>query len=109
MLEVFASLAGRYTGQTPDEDGRNYSGPFVETELVDDTFTSLVSEGVVTREIRKQDASKTCDIESIHMRVIKALLPSYYSMILCRPFKLCLSTGISPPAWSLSVVHMMTT
>lgn len=42
------------------------------------------------------------------MRVIKALLPSYYPTILCRLFNLCLSTGTSPPIWNSTDVHMVT-
>jgi hypothetical protein len=62
----------------------------------------------MAREICRQDTNKTCGLDSIHMRVIKALLPSSYPAVLYRLFNLYLSTGSSPLVWNLTEIHIVT-
>jgi hypothetical protein len=99
LQEISASLATRYAGR-PSED----SQPALSSSH---SFVAL-SEEDIAREIRRQDANKTCGLDGIHMRVIKALLPSSYPAVLRRLFNLCLSTGSSPSAWNSTEIHMVT-
>lgn len=99
LQEVSASLASRYAGR-PSEDSQ-------AARSSNHSFIAL-SEEDVAREIRRQDANKTCGLDGIHMRVIKALLPSSYPTVLRRLFNLCLSTGSSPSAWNSTEIHMVT-
>ena len=99
LQEVSASLASRYAGR-PSEDSQ-------AARSSNHSFIAL-SEEDVAREIRRQDANKTCGLDGIHMRVIKALLLSSYPTVLRRLFNLCLSTGSSPSAWNSTEIHMVT-
>jgi hypothetical protein len=99
LQEISASLVTRYAGR-PSEDNqpaRSFSYSFI-----------ALSEEDVAREIRRQDSNKTCGLDGIYMRVIKALLPSSYLSVLRRLFNLCLSTGSSPSAWNSTEIHMVT-
>lgn len=99
--EISDSLAERYAGRAV------VHGEPVVAIGVDQTHDKL-SEGDVTREIRSQDASKTCGLDGVHMRVIKALLPSNYPGVLCRLFNLCLTSGRTPASWNSTHIHMVT-
>jgi hypothetical protein len=99
LQEISTSLARRYA-RRPSEDSQ-------PTRVPSHPCISL-SEEDVAREIRRQDANKTCGLDGICMRVIKILLPSSYLAVLCRLFNLCLSTGNSPPAWNSTEIHMVT-
>ncbi|KAI6788852.1 hypothetical protein KC343_g2541 [Hortaea werneckii] len=101
LQEISGSLAERYAGRALVLDG---SGDGIEA---DETHDEL-SESDVKREIRRQDASKTCGLDGVHMRVIKALLPSCYPTVLCRLSNLCLSSGSTPASWNSTDVHMVT-
>lgn len=101
LREISDSLADRYAGRA-----------LVSNEPVDgagaDQSRDELSESHVVREIRRQDASKTCGLDGVHMRVIKALLPSCYPKVLGRLFNLCLSSGSTPASWNSTDVHMVT-
>lgn len=62
----------------------------------------------MVNDVGRQDASKACGLNSVHMRVIKALLPSRYLQVLCPLFDLCLSDGTAPASWESTDVHMVT-
>ncbi|GAB7336923.1 hypothetical protein MBLNU13_g01490t1 [Cladosporium sp. NU13] len=101
LQEISASLATRYAGRlSEDSQPARSSSP-------SPSFIALSGEDVA-REIRRQDVNKTCGLDGIHMRIIRALLPSSYPAVLCRLFNLCLSTGSSPPAWNSTEIHMVT-
>lgn len=101
LQEISDSLAERYAGRA-----------LLSDESVDgigaDQSRDELSESHVVREIRRQDASKTCGLDGVHMRVIKALLPSCYPKVLCRLFNLCLASGTTPATWNSTDVHMVT-
>jgi hypothetical protein len=99
LQEISISLAERYA-RRPSEDSQPARVP-------SHPFVSLSEEDVV-REIRRQDANKTYGLDGIHIRVIKALLPSSYLAVLCRLFNLCLSIGDIPLAWNSTEIHMVT-
>jgi hypothetical protein len=101
LQEISGSLADRYAGLSSVRD-RPIDG--IEVDPTDDEL----SEGDVAREIRRQDASKTCGLDGVHMRVIKSLLPSCYPRVLCRLFNVCLSTGSTPASWNSTDIHMVT-
>ena len=101
LQEISDSLAERYAGRALLSDG-SVDG------IGADQSRDEVSESHVVREIRRQDASKACGLDGVHMRVIKALLPSCYSKVLCRLFNLCLSSGATPASWNSTDVHMVT-
>lgn len=67
-----------------------------------------LSELDVVQEIRRQDGSKACGLDGIHMRIIKVLLTSSYPAVICRFFNLCVSARYSPLAWNSTDIHMVT-
>jgi hypothetical protein len=69
LQEISGSLAERYAGPASVHDNP------VDGIEVGATGDGL-SESDAAREIRRQDASKTCGLDGVHMRVIKSLLPS---------------------------------
>ena len=101
LREISHSLAERYAGRAL------VCGGSVGATEADQAHDEL-SESDVTREIRSQDASKACGLDGVHMRVIKALLPSTYPGVLCRLFNLCLASGRSPASWNSTHIHMVT-
>lgn len=104
LQEISDSLEKRYAGRALVSDG------WVDGVGVDQRHDelSVVSESHVVSEIRRQDASKACGLDGVHMRVIKALLLSSYPKVLCRLFNLCLSSGRTPASWNSTDVHMVT-
>jgi len=101
LQEISDSLAERYAGRALASDGS------VDSVGVGECHDEL-SESDVVREIRRQDASKACGLDSVHIRVIKALLSSSYPKVLCRLFNLCLSGGSTPSSWNSTDIHMVT-
>lgn len=103
LQEISCSLAERYAGRAL-VPGDSADGVGMDQ----DRSHAGLSESHVVKEIRRQDASKTCGLDGVHMRVIKALLPSCYPKVLCRLFNLCLSSGSTPTSWNSTDVHMLT-
>ena len=103
LREIRDSLAERYAGRAllSDESAHGIG-------VTLDQSRDALSESHVAKEIRRQDASKTCGLDGVHMRVIKALLPSCYPKVLCRLFNLCLASGTTPATWNSTDVHMVT-
>ena len=106
LAEIVASLTQRYTGEEPaaDENPRNTSPTLPETP----TPLSLFSEDEVKREIADQDPNRACGSDSVHIRLLQALLPSPFLRILCHLYNLYLRTGTIPPAWNFTDIHLLT-
>jgi hypothetical protein len=90
--EIAAALSKRYTTEEAFVDGHS-SDASSTTETL-----PPFSEDDVKKEITTQDASKACGSDSIHMRLLQALLPSSFPRLLCRLFNLCLRAGTTPRA-----------
>lgn len=99
LQEISKSLSKRYAGL-----------PLGDIDLlqVSDHPSIALSDADVVRGIGRQNGSKACGLDGIHMRVIKVLLQSSYPAVLCRLFNLCLSTGSSTLSWDSTNIHMVT-
>ena len=103
LAEVSSSLSDRYAALEPFEDGL-WDAAY---HCGDDSSCSFAQEDLV-REVVAQDGNKACGSDGVHIRLIKALLPTALPRILCRLFNLCLSAGATPRAWNLTDIHLIT-
>lgn len=55
--------------------------------------------------ISKYDNSKACGDDSIHNRLLQALINTDLPLHLCSLFRICAQTGITPRRWNISILH----
>lgn len=67
-------------------------------------FVSLTQ---VEEEIERQGADKSCGIDGIHIRFIKALVGTQLTVTLQHLYSRCVQTGTTPSAWNQSEIHMI--
>ena len=102
MDEISAMLKRRYS---EPGGGGGYQSPHPKPEaFVVDGF----ERGEIADEIIAQDSSKTCGMDGLHTRFLKALLgsPTFLDM-LHRLYGRCLASGRTPRVWNDTVIYML--
>ena len=70
-------------------------------------FPAFTREDVVG-EIHRQDGSKGCGADGVHIRVLKTWTGTIYVDLLVRLFQYCTRAGQTPKAWNRSEIHLLT-
>lgn len=98
MTEVYEVLKARY--QSPSSSLPLDVGSPTE-------FTTIpFSREEIADEIRRQDSTKSCGADGIHIRLLKALVNTSLIDALYHLFRQCLMTGKTPAVWNETEIHL---
>ncbi|KAK2979211.1 hypothetical protein RJ640_003141 [Escallonia rubra] len=103
--EVAEGFAHRFTSESPlpdpevfDHDNEaNDGGNAIEEFSIEE----------VTRELRHQDASKSCGGDGVHIRLMKSLATTSFVQALAVLYNSCIRRGKTPRSWNETVVCLI--
>lgn len=101
--EIRERLQARYTGSTERNDG----GTSTSRARVDEWRHPEITVDHVVAEIAKQEASKACGVDGIHIRIMKALRDTSFPSWLAVLYNACLARSRTPQAWNSTVVQLI--
>src|SRR5262249_16713818 len=68
-------------------------------------IASLFSPLTITDAISAYPSHKTCGGDSIHIKLLRALLPSSLPTLIAKMYQLCAITGLTPDRWNNSIIY----
>ena len=95
--EVTTSLKARFT---PDLNPTDF-------DTADFDTADLVSSEEIIEELRHQDSSKACGMDSIYIRLMKTLAETSFVSVLAALFNSCIRLGRMPRVWNDSMVCLI--
>jgi hypothetical protein len=105
--EVMTSLKARFT---PDFDTADFNTADFNTtdfDTADFNTADLVSSKEIIEELRYQDSSKACGMDSIYICLIKTLAETSFVDVLAALFNSCIRLGYTPRVWNDSMVCLI--
>ena len=104
--EMAALLRTRYTASTATA----FPSSSIISDIVEDAgrYTRLhITAEEVAAEIQKQNGSKACGSDGIHIRVLKTLSTTSFLRLLATLYNACLTSSRTPQTWNSTDVHLI--
>jgi hypothetical protein len=70
-------------------------------------IASFFSPSLLSRLINRYPSTKSCGPDSMHIDILKCLLPTTFPAILGKLFGLCALTGLTPSRWNETLIHLI--
>lgn len=99
LTENYDVLKARYTDESPS----HHQAPAHPQSLSVEPFTK----DQIVDEINRQDGTKSCGADGIHIRLLKVLVDTALIDALHHLFRRCLTTGTTPLAWNETEIHLL--
>ena len=112
VMDHFKTVYGRSPASTFNHEhhrfpaAQGFSAETLETfGAGSNNFREFITTELVQKFITSYDNTKACGDDSLHNRILLALVHTKLPEHLSRLFKLCAACGITPTRWNISIVH----